>query len=158
VERAALEACSNNARRHKREVQMADLSQAEAVEVKAQDWMPLLDREISLLQGKYRSVIVLCDLEGRTRKEASRQLGLKEGTLSSRLATARRLLATRLSKYGLTVSGGALTAALAQSTASAKVPASLIWSTAKAATLVAAGQFVCLSGRLCLFCELYQLR
>src|SRR5439155_11147645 len=93
AQRAALEARTINARRHKREVQMADLSQAEAVEVKARDWMPLLDRELSLLPGKYRGVIVLCDLEGRTRKEASRQLGLKEGTHSSRLATARRKLA-----------------------------------------------------------------
>jgi hypothetical protein len=52
------------------------------------------------------------------------------------------MLATRLSKYGLTVSGGALAASLAQSSASAKVPVSLVWTTAKAATLVAAGQFV----------------
>jgi hypothetical protein len=120
---------------------MADLTQVEAKVVEARDWMPLLDRELSLLPGKYRSAIILCDLDGRTRKEASCQLGLKEGTLSSRLATARRMLATRLSKYGLTISGGVLAASLAKSSVSAKVPASLIWSTAKAARLVAAGQF-----------------
>jgi hypothetical protein len=45
-------------------------------------------------------------------------------------------------KYGLSISGGALAASVAQSTASAKVPVALVWSTAHAATLVAAGQFV----------------
>jgi DNA-directed RNA polymerase specialized sigma24 family protein len=49
--RAALEARSANARRHKREIEMADLTQVEAKVVVARDWMPLLDREISLLPG-----------------------------------------------------------------------------------------------------------
>jgi hypothetical protein len=102
----------------------------------------LLDRELSQLPNKYRTLIVLCDLEGKSRKQVSQQVGLKLGTLASRLATARRMLATRLSKYGLTVSGGALAASLAHNTASAKVHVSLVWSTAKAATLVAAGHFV----------------
>jgi hypothetical protein len=75
------------------------------------------------------------------RKEVAQQVGLNLGTLASRLATARRLLATRLSRYGLTLSGCALAAAVAQNTASAKVPISLVWSAAEAATLIAAGQF-----------------
>lgn len=33
------------------------------------------------------SVIVLCDLEGKTRKEAARHFGVPEGTVASRLAT-----------------------------------------------------------------------
>jgi hypothetical protein len=102
----------------------------------------MLDQELDQLPAKYRSLVIMCDLEGRTRKEVARQLGLKEGTLSSRLATARRMLASRLSKFGFSISGGALAAALAHGTASAKVPASLVWSTAKAATFVAVGQFV----------------
>jgi predicted DNA-binding protein (UPF0251 family) len=121
---------------------MADLPEAAMKMQETNDWRPLLDRELSLLPKKYRSAVILCDLEGRTRKEAACQLGLKEGTLSSRLATARRMLATRLMKYGLSISGGALAGSIAQSTASAKVPIALVWSTAHAATLVAAGQFV----------------
>ncbi|MFL5242264.1 MAG: sigma-70 family RNA polymerase sigma factor [Gemmataceae bacterium] len=140
--RTALQARSMRDRRRKREVHMADLPEPEMRMEEPRDWQSLLDRELCLLPKKYRSVVVLCDLEGRTRKEAACQLGLKEGTLSSRLATARRLLATRLSKYGLTISGGALAASLSQNTASAKVPVALVWSTSKAATLVAAGQFV----------------
>src|ERR1700722_20027617 len=42
---------------------------------------------------KYRAVIVLCDLQGKTRKEAARQLKIPEGTLSSRLAKAKVMLA-----------------------------------------------------------------
>jgi RNA polymerase sigma factor (sigma-70 family) len=138
--RTALEARTAKNRRQKREVQMADLPHPEVQPEYARDWQPLLDRELNLLPKKYRCLVVLCDLEGRTRKEAARQFGLKEGTVSSRLATARRMLAARLSRYGLALSGGALAASLTESTASATVPVSLVWSTAKAATLVAAGQ------------------
>src|SRR5262249_19350764 len=52
--------------------------------------------------------VVLCELQGRGRREAARQLGIPEGTLSSRLAAARKLLAKRLARYGLAVTGGTL--------------------------------------------------
>src|SRR5262249_51181418 len=61
------------------------------------DLRPLLDRELERLPAKYRVPVVLCDLEGRTRREVAGQLGIPEGTLSSRLAAARKLLAGRLS-------------------------------------------------------------
>ena len=46
---------------------------------------PLLDRELSRLPDMYRVAMVLCDLEGKTRKEAARQLGVPEGTLAARV-------------------------------------------------------------------------
>ena len=58
--------------------------------------------------------VILCDLEGKTRKEAAQQLGCPEGTLASRLARARTMLAKRLARHGLVVSGGSLAAALSQ--------------------------------------------
>ncbi|MFL5244111.1 MAG: RNA polymerase sigma factor [Gemmataceae bacterium] len=140
--RTAMAARAAKERRHKREVQMRDLPHPEIKPEESRDWLPLLDRELSLLPKKYQTLVVLCDLEGIPRKEVARRLKLNEGTLSSRLARARRLLASRLSRYGLTLSGGVLAAGLAQNTASAKVTISLVWSTAKAATLIAAGQFV----------------
>src|SRR5207244_4414066 len=55
-----------------------------------------------------------------SRPDAARQLGVAEGTVSSRLAAARKQLAARLSKRGVALSAG-LFAALADS-ASASVP------------------------------------
>jgi len=141
----ALEAKEANARRRARERFMNDMPHREAVPVEAQDWQPLLDRELSRLPEKYRAAIVLCDLEGRTRKEAARLLKVPEGTLSSRLATGRQMLAKRLASCGVALSGGALAVALSQSTASAQVAASLVNLTTKAAALVAAGQVAAVS-------------
>jgi WD40 repeat protein len=95
---------------------------------------------LSRLPDKYRVPVVLCDLEGRTRRDVARQLGIPAGTLSGRLTTARRLLAKRLARHGFVLAGGALAAALSQGAASACVPSPLMGSTVKAATLLAAGQ------------------
>ncbi len=103
------------------------------------DLQPLLDRELSRLPDKYRSAVVLCDLGGKTRKEAARQLQIPEGTLSSRLTTARAKLARRLARHGPAVSGGALAVVLSERAASASVPPAVLSSTIRTATLVAAG-------------------
>src|SRR5439155_12020117 len=87
-----------------------------------------LDQELSRLPDKYRAVIVLCDLEGKTRKEAAQHFHLPEGTVATRLATARTMLAKRLARSGLAVSGGALATILAPA-ASAGLPASVAFST-----------------------------
>src|SRR6266496_3924357 len=100
----------------------------------------LLDQELSALPDKYRLPVVLCDLEGRTRREVAAQLKIPEGTLSSRLATAHHMLAKRLARHGLAVSGGSLAALLAQNAALAGMPAAVVASTIKTATLVAASQ------------------
>jgi hypothetical protein len=72
-------------------------------------------------------------LEGRSRKEVARILGVPEGTLSSRLAYAKKLLGRRLSRFGTV----AVTALLAESAASASLSPLLRVSTAK--TALAAG-------------------
>ena len=104
------------------------------------DLQPLLDQELSRLPDKYRVAIVLCDLEGKTRKEAARGLRLPEGTLSARLSRGRVLLAKRLSRHGLSVASGALAAIISQNAASASVPASLLANTIQTAGHMIAGK------------------
>jgi RNA polymerase sigma factor (sigma-70 family) len=139
--RTALRARAAAARRRAREKPLQDLPEPEAAagDVGA-DLRPLLDQELSRLPDEYRLAVVLCDLEGRTHRDAARQLGWPAGTLSSRVARARALLARRLARRGLALSAGALAAALSGSGASAGVPAPLLVSTRKAAHLLAAGQ------------------
>ncbi|MFO0878354.1 MAG: sigma-70 family RNA polymerase sigma factor [Gemmataceae bacterium] len=104
------------------------------------DLVPVLDEELSRLPDKYRALIVLCDLEDKTRKEVARQLSIPEGTVASRLATARTMLAKRLSRRGVVGSSVLLGTVLSTHAALACVPMSVISSTISAATLVAAGQ------------------
>jgi hypothetical protein len=81
---------------------------------------------------------VLCDLEGKTRKDAARHLSWPEGTVATRLVRARLLLARRLTRRGVSLSAGALAVALTEKAAAA-VPVPLVNVTVKAAALLAAG-------------------
>jgi RNA polymerase sigma-70 factor (ECF subfamily) len=105
-----------------------------------QELIPYLDQELERLPDKYRTAIVLCDLEGRTHQEAARRLGWPVGTLSSRLVRGRALLAKRLTKRGVTLPAAALAALLTAKGAPAGVQAVLVAQTVKAAGLIAAGQ------------------
>jgi RNA polymerase sigma factor (sigma-70 family) len=133
----ALNARATTAKRGARERQVTEMPEPAVTERDPRgDLRPLLDRELSRLPDKYRAAIVLCDLEGKTRKEAARQLGVPDGTLAARLARGRVLLAKRFARHGLAVSGGSLAAVLAQNAAAA--PTSVVCSTIKAAGLFAA--------------------
>jgi RNA polymerase sigma factor (sigma-70 family) len=115
------------ARRRAKERAMAR-SQSESATGR-DDWLPLLDEELEKLPADYRLPIVLCDLEGHTRREAAARLGWPEGTVAGRLSRARALLAERLARRGVALSAGAVAAALSQGS----VPAALVAFTVKAA-------------------------
>jgi RNA polymerase sigma factor (sigma-70 family) len=137
----ALKARTTVARRKVRERQVTDMPEPAVAEQDLwEDLRPLLDQELSRLPDRSRAVIVLCDLEGKTRQEAARYLGLPEGTVASRLARARVMLAKRLARRGVVLSAGALAAALARNVAAAGVPTSVASSTVRAASHLAAGQ------------------
>jgi RNA polymerase sigma factor (sigma-70 family) len=137
----ALKARATTTKRRARERQVTQMPEPAVTEQDIwHDLQRMLDQELGCLPDKYRVAIVLCDLEGKTRKEAARQLGVPDGTLAARLARARRMLAKRLAGRGLGVSGAALAAVLSPKVASAGVPTSVVSSTIKAASLFAAGQ------------------
>jgi RNA polymerase sigma factor (sigma-70 family) len=135
--RTALEARKGAAKRRMKEAEVVRPRQTPP-DVWA-DLRPVLDRELQRLPTKYRTVLVLCDLEGKTRKEAAQQLGCPEGTVASRLASARVMLAKRLARSIPTVSGGALAAVLSRN-ATACLSTPVIASTVQAATWLATGK------------------
>jgi RNA polymerase sigma factor (sigma-70 family) len=126
------------AKRGQRETQVVNMPEPTVPEVRDADLQAVLDEELSRLPDHYRGVLVLCDLEEMTRREAARQLGIPEGSVASRLARARVMLAKRLTQRGVVFSGGSVAAVL--SAASASAPPALVASTIKAASLYAAGQ------------------
>jgi RNA polymerase sigma factor (sigma-70 family) len=136
----ALKARAMSHTRRAKERQAADRPRPGAPD--RDDWQQtqaLLDEELSRLPEKYQAVLVLCDLEDKSRKEAARQLGVPEGTVAGRLARARALLAGRLARRGVVLPAGALALFLSEA-ASAGVPAPLVVSTVKAANVMGAGR------------------
>src|SRR5262249_46327393 len=128
------------ARRRAREKSMSE--PPELVVAPTEAWAelrPVLDEELNRLPDRYRLPVVLCDLEGRTRRDVARQLDVPDGTLSNRLDAARRMLARRPARRGVTLPAVALAALLTQQ-ATAAVPSVLVSSTVQSASLVGTGQ------------------
>ena len=136
----AMKARAVRTKRRVREVQVLDMPEPMVVPDDLRAALAeSLDRELSRLPEKYRISIVLCELEGKTHKEAAEQLGWPIGTVSSRLSRARAMLARRLSRPGLSLSVGSLAVLLAQESASASMPTRLIGSTTQVSSRFAAG-------------------
>jgi RNA polymerase sigma factor (sigma-70 family) len=135
--RTALEARKAAARRRAKEANVPPRTNAPD-----DDWAdlrPVLDHELERLPEKQRAVIVLCDLEGKTRKAAARCLGCPEGTVASRLAHARVRLAKRLARHGFALSGGTLAGLLGQN-ATANLPGPIVAASVKAAAAFGLGR------------------
>jgi RNA polymerase sigma factor (sigma-70 family) len=111
----------------RREITLADdLPARTSLSADAGDTRQALAEEIDRLADKYRLPLLLCYYQGLTNEEAARRLGWPHGTVCGRLARARELLRTRLSRRGITLSVAAL------STVSAAQPAELIAATLQA--------------------------
>jgi RNA polymerase sigma-70 factor (ECF subfamily) len=137
AQRTALKARAMSAKRREQERRAEERPRADVgANGASQELLARLDAALGRLPDRYRVPLVLCELEGRSRKEVAGRLHIPEGTLSSRLAYAKKLLARKLSPYG----AGALGLAFAHETASAAVSPRLLRKTARAALQAASGE------------------
>lgn len=139
--RTALKARSVLARRRSREKQVTAMPEPRTPSA-SHDWadlQPVIDEELARLPEKLRVAVVLCDLEGRPQREVAKHLSVPPATLATRLASARRRLAARLTRRGVTLSGGALAGLLGAHGAAPAVPYPLSSGVVRAAEALAAG-------------------
>ena len=104
--RTAKEVRKSSARRRAREGRVDEMVRtASPREVDVDELRLVIDDELSRLPQSFRGPLVLCDLEGKTQKEAAQLLGVPVGTVSSRLSRGRNLLRQRLTRRGLAPPG-----------------------------------------------------
>jgi RNA polymerase sigma factor (sigma-70 family) len=137
--RIAMRAKRDSARRRKHEARTrVPTPTPPGGEVAWREVQGVLDEEVEALPAIYRSAFVLCCLEGHSQADAARRLGVKEGTVSSRLTHARKLLRAALARRGITLS--AVLSALALSGgARAALPRALAEATVRVGVSFAAG-------------------
>ena len=138
--RIAMKERGKRAQRRRREQQAGQAMPTSPLsEAAFRELQLLLDEGLNRLPEKYRTPFVLCCLEGKSKSEAARELGWKEGTVSSRLAQARKQIQQFLSQRGVTLSAVLTAAGIAENTASACVPPLLAASSVRVAMLFASG-------------------
>jgi len=138
--RTALRARDRARRRRLRE-QAAAGSRPTSAEPRPLDDLAAIHEEIARLPERYRSVVVLCLLQGLRDEQAAARLGWPVGTVHSRLARGRERLRASLTRRGLAPSAALLAASrlpVPAEAASSAVPPHLVEATARAASLLVA--------------------
>jgi RNA polymerase sigma factor (sigma-70 family) len=139
--RTAMKAKRSAARRRNHEARVqARRTDLQSVPPTWDDVQAVLDEEIQRLAEPYRSAFVLCVLEGKKEAAAAAELGIKEGTLSCRLARARQRLRKQLTARDIQLSAVLAALSVAQDAGRAAVPAGLAQATIRFGLSVAAGE------------------
>ncbi len=100
--------------------------------IEAQERRSAIDDELARLPARYREVVILCDLDGRTHEQAAAVLGCPVGTIKSRLARGRDRLRAGLVRRGVEPTN----------LVGEAIPAMLLKATLGAAGRVAAGRSI----------------
>ena len=87
------------------------------------DALRTLDEEIGRLPDHLRAAVILFEIDGLSRRDVADRLAIPEGTLASRLAKARKVLAARLRDRGVTVPVAGLVALWTNAASAAVRPA-----------------------------------
>jgi RNA polymerase sigma factor (sigma-70 family) len=137
--RTALKAKRSAARRRNHEAQLQDGTPRQTEGPTWDEVQSVLDEEIQRLPDAYRAAFVLCAVEGKSGPEAAAELGVKPGTVWSRLTRARYLLQRRLTCRGIKLAALLAALSVAASASRAAVPAALAQATIRFGPSVAAG-------------------
>lgn len=117
--RLSLKAKRDAARRRNHEKQAPLPASTNTDDLAWREVQALIEEEIEHLPQKFRAPFILCYLQRLSRAEAARELGVKEGTIWSRLSWARQRLQERLSRRGVSLSAALATLALSDADSSA---------------------------------------
>jgi RNA polymerase sigma factor (sigma-70 family) len=138
--RTAMKARRSAARRRTHEARLRERTPPAAPSPTWDDVQAVLDEEIRRLPESFRSAFVHCVLDGKTVPAAAAELGVKEGTLSWRLAQARQRLRQRLVRRGIQLTALLAALSVAEGAGRGALPAALVPVTVRFGLLVAAGE------------------
>jgi RNA polymerase sigma factor (sigma-70 family) len=141
--RLALQARLRDARRRSAEAKTPARIKGDAADLSWREACAILHEELDKLPETYRLPLLLCYFDGRTRDEAAQQLGVKADVVRGRLERGRDKLRTRLTRRGVTLSAGLLSA-VANSATAVGPSASVIQATLESATTGIVSKSVCM--------------
>jgi WD40 repeat protein len=107
-------------------------------ELSARELCAAIDDELAQLPERYRAPLIICCLEGRSRDEAARHLGVSAGTIKGRLERGRERLRQRLARRGVPLPAAFAAVWLAAGTG-ALADAAVVSATARAAVAFVTG-------------------